>query len=103
MMGRTLLPFRMALEEEFSTWKLFRNTLKPEDQASFDQLIQYARHHADAGSLAARPLLSEIMFMSIAIEQQKILNKLNFEVRALQDQLESSFETTNSQDNEEMV
>ncbi len=85
IMGRTLLPFRMALEEELSTWKRFRSALSPENQILFDELMQYAREHADAGSLAGRSLLSEVIFMSIAIEQQK---KLHFLQKQLEDMKE---------------
>ena len=82
-MGRTLLPFRMALEEELTTWKKYRNNLPLDDKLIFDQLMQAARTHADAGSLAARPLLSEVIFMSIAIEQQHLLNVLNDKIKML--------------------
>lgn len=86
-MGRTLLPFRMALEQELATWKSFRKRLEKKDQEIFDQLIQYSRHHADAGSLAARSMLSEVIFMSIAIEQQKTINDLHSALKILRNQL----------------
>ena len=72
-MGRTLMPFRMALESELESWKEYRRGLRAEDRSYFDLLTNYSRKHADAGSLAARPLLSEVMFISIALEQQKFL------------------------------
>ena len=87
-MGRTLLPFRMALEDELATWKRFQNGLNSVDHAIIDDLLHYARKHADAGSLAARPLLSEIIFMSVAIEQQKTIERLNEEISALRNQIE---------------
>ena len=39
-----------------------------------------ARLKADAGSNVTRPMLSEIMFMSILIEQQKQINKLRLKL-----------------------
>ncbi len=75
-MGRTLLPFRPALEREIQSWKTFKNALSPDNRLIFDELMQYARKHADAGSLAGRTLISEVIFMSIAIEQQKQLTQL---------------------------
>jgi hypothetical protein len=62
---------------ELGTWKEFRRGLRPADQAIFDRLTQYARQHADAGSLAARPLLTEVIFFAIAIEQQKAIERLH--------------------------
>jgi len=82
-MGRTLLPFRPALDQEIFTWKPFREKLSPEDQMVFDRLLNFARKHADAGSLAARPLISEVIFMSIAIEQQKIIKELEERISKL--------------------
>lgn len=87
-MGRTLLPFRMALDQEIHTWKAFRDSLSAPEQEIFDRLMFYARTHADAGSLAARALLSEVIFMGIAIEQQKEILRLNHEIISLSSILE---------------
>ena len=69
--GRTVPSFRPALEHEIESWKDFKRALRPEEQRIFDRLMNFARIHADAGSLSARPLLSEILFISFAIEQEK--------------------------------
>ena len=82
-MGRTLLPFRPALDQEISTWNLFKKGLSLSDQEIFTKLMHYARQHSDAGSLAGRPLLSEVIFLSIAIEQQKLLQALQDQMRTL--------------------
>lgn len=87
-MGRTLLPFRMALEDEFATWSQFKNGLSDDDKLIFSQLIHYARHHADSGSLAARPMLTEVIFMGIAIEQQKSLDLMYQKIASLSKQLD---------------
>jgi len=76
ILGRTLPPFRPALEMELETWKEFRRGLRQEDRPVFDELTNDARKHADAGSLAGRPLLTEVIFFSIAIEQQKRIKDL---------------------------
>ena len=83
-MGRTLLPFRPALEQEISSWKRYKHGLEPEKQHFFDILVNYARQHADAGSLAARPLLSEVFLLSIAIEQQKCIAALTARLHDLE-------------------
>ena len=76
MCGRTVPAFRPALEHEIESWKDYKRALRPEDQKIFDKLMNFARIHADAGSLSARPMLSEILFISFAIEQEKKIGLL---------------------------
>jgi hypothetical protein len=84
-MGRTVPSFRPALEHEIESWKDFKRALRPEDQKVFDKLANYARIHADAGSLGARPLLSEVLFFSFAIEQEKKIEMLEKKVKELEE------------------
>jgi len=81
--GRTVPSFRPALEQEIESWKDFKRALRPEDQKVFDKLMNFARIHADAGSMSARPMLSEILFMSFAIEQEKRITRLEQELKDL--------------------
>ena len=76
MCGRTVPSFRPALEHEIESWKDYKRALRPEGQKIFDKLMNFARIHADAGSLSARPMLSEILFISFAIEQEKKIGLL---------------------------
>ncbi|MGQ4873159.1 MAG: hypothetical protein ACP6IY_03710 [Promethearchaeia archaeon] len=87
-MGRTVPSFRPALEKEIESWKDFKRALRLEDQKAFDRLMDYARIHADAGSMSARPLLSEVLFLSFAIELQKKIEHLESEVLILRKQIE---------------
>jgi hypothetical protein len=82
-MGRTVPSFRPALEHEIETWKDFKRALRPEEQKIFDKLMNYARIHADAGSLSARPMLSEILFISFAVEQQKKIEMLEKQIEEI--------------------
>ncbi len=84
IMGRTVPSFRPALEHEIESWKDFKRALRPEDQKIFDKLMNFARIHADAGSLSARPMLSEILFISFAIEQEKRIESLEKRVQELE-------------------
>ncbi|MHA1611345.1 MAG: hypothetical protein ACTSYU_04760 [Promethearchaeota archaeon] len=86
-MGRTLLPFRPALEIEISSWQEYRRGLRPKDRTVFDQIMNFARYHADAGSLAAKPILFEIILLSIVIEQQKDLSQLKDQMNQLRKQI----------------
>ena len=87
-MGRTVPSFRPALEKEIESWKDFKRALRPREQKIFDKLMNYARIHADAGSMSARPMISEILFMSHAIEQEKKIERLEQKIVELEDNIE---------------
>ncbi|MFX0075577.1 MAG: hypothetical protein ACFE96_09055 [Candidatus Hermodarchaeota archaeon] len=84
-MGRTVPAFRPALEHEIESWKDFKRALRPEDQKIFDKLMNFTRIHADAGSLSARPMLSEILFITFAIEQEKKIEMLEKKIEELEE------------------
>ena len=84
-MGRTVPAFRPALEHEIESWKDFKRALRPEEQIIFNKLMNYARIHADAGSLSARPMLSEILFISFAIEQEKKIRRLEKKIEEIEE------------------
>ncbi len=84
-MGRTVPSFRPALEHEIESWKDFKRALRPKEQKIFDKLMNFARIHADAGSLGARPLLSEVLFISFAIEQEKRIALLEGKIVELEE------------------
>jgi len=86
-MGRTVPSFRPALEHEIESWKDFKRALRPDDQRIFNKLMIFARIHADAGSLSARPMLSEILFMSFAVEQEKKIELLEKKLKELNEKL----------------
>jgi len=86
-MGRTVPSFRPALEHEIESWKDFKRALRPEEQKIFDKLMNFARIHADAGSMSARPMLSEILFISFAVEQEKKIEMLEEKVKKLEDMI----------------
>ncbi len=83
-MGRTVPSFRPALEHEIDSWKDFKRALRPEEQKIFNKLMNFARIHADAGSMSARPMLSEVLFISFAVEQEKKIEVLEEKVKELE-------------------
>lgn len=86
IMGRTLPPFRPALDMEIQSFINFKRGLRSEDRPLFDQIMRYGKMHGDAGSLAARFLISENIWLSALIEQQKIIDKLIKKVERLKNQ-----------------
>ncbi len=73
-MGRTIPSYRTALEMEIRSLKIYRESLKPAYRKHFDNIMLYARMHSDAGSLSARMFISESLFLSALIEQDKKLD-----------------------------
>lgn len=86
-MGRTVPSFRPALEHEIESWKNFKRALRPEEQKIFNKLMNYARIHADAGSMSARPMLSEVLFISFAVEQEKRIEMLEEKINELEEMI----------------
>ncbi len=87
-MGRTVPPFRPALEMEIQSWEEFRRGLNPDDRRTFDEMISYTRNHADAGSLAARPELTQYMFMAMLVEHHNEINRLREYIKKLEEKIE---------------
>ena len=90
--GRTVPSFRPALENEIESWKDYRRALRPDEQKVFDKLMNYARIHADAGSMAGRPMLSEVLFVSFAIEQEKKIITLEKRIKKLEQLVRNTVE-----------
>jgi hypothetical protein len=83
-MGRTLPPFRPALEHEIEQWKDFERGLRAADKPIFQTMMNHARTHADAGSLVIKGLVSEIILMSICFEHEKMIADLKTKIEVLE-------------------
>jgi hypothetical protein len=81
-MGKTVESYRLALDTEIQSWNGFVKALRVDDKEAFEQLTDACRNHASAGSNATRPEMFEPMVMSILLEQQKRLNRLEKELVA---------------------
>ena len=75
-MGKTVASYRMALEDEICRWKGFAKTLRTEDKEAFDTLMDACRSLASAGSNATQPILFEPMLISIVVDLQKKMSRL---------------------------
>jgi uncharacterized protein YydD (DUF2326 family) len=89
-MGRTVLPYSFAWEEERERWRKFRRALRREDQARFDRLFEYARLHLQAGVYAANPWPLESMLLAMLLEHEKALAVLQERVQHLEDDKETT-------------
>ena len=75
-MGRTLPTQIQLLHGEEDAWRGFRRALRMEDREAFDIVWSYARRHATAASMAARPLPFEAYFLSMIVGLQRDLLEL---------------------------
>lgn len=74
----------MAVEEEISRWKSFRDALASDiERQAFDEVTDMCRNNAMAGSNACNPILFEPMVMSIILGQQKRIKTLQRKIDAL--------------------
>jgi len=82
-MGKTVESYRIALDTEIQSWNGFVKALRTDDREAFEQMTDACRNHASAGSNATRPEVFEPMVMSILLEQQKKLMRLEKELHAV--------------------
>ena len=97
-MGKTVEPYRMALEGEISRWSGFAKALRKDDREAFDELMDICRSYASAGSNATNPLVFEPMAISILLAQQKRIRTLEKKLGITQ-QIEGIPEPKQAQEN----
>ena len=81
-MGRTVLTATQLIQKiQADHWGKFRRALRREDQVLLDRLFDRAQYHAQAMAYAAMPVPMEPILVSMIIELQRDLMKLEREVR----------------------
>ena len=89
-MGKTVPSYRVALENEIKRWDGFAKALRNDDREAFEQMMNACRNYASAASNATRPVLSEAMFMSILLAQQKALMEIQRDIAGIKQRLNQS-------------
>ena len=87
-MGRTVLPFSQVLAGQQERLSKFRRALRKEDQRALDSLFEQARLHVQAGVYAAIPDPAEALFMSVLIENWKLVSRLEARVKELEERID---------------
>jgi hypothetical protein len=82
-MGRTVPTFTNLIDAELASWSKFRRGLRKEDQEVFDEIFRAAKLHLAENFYAMRAVPFESMMMSILVEQQKRIKRLEEEVKRL--------------------
>jgi uncharacterized coiled-coil protein SlyX len=88
-MGRTVLPFSQVLAEQQQQFSKFRRALRAEDQHALDTLFEQARLHIQAAVYYANPDPAEAFFLSVMIENWKLIDNLQTRVSELEDKLKT--------------
>jgi hypothetical protein len=82
-MGRTVPTFTNLIDAELASWSKFRRGLRKDDQEVFDEVFRAAKLHLAENFYAMRAIPFESIMMSIIVEQQKTIRKLEEEVEKL--------------------
>lgn len=88
-MGRTVLPFSQVLVEQQQQFSKFRRALRAEDQHALDTLFEQARLHIQAAVYYANPDPAEAFFLSVLIENWKLIDNLQTRMSELEEELKS--------------
>jgi len=84
VLGRTVPSFRIVLESEIAKWKGFVKALPGNsDKEAFEELMNYCRCYAMAAGATVRPIVTEAMFMTILLAQEKELRKIRASLEEL--------------------
>ncbi len=75
-MGKSVPTFRRELERIESKWRRYRKALRKEEKDTFDELFIKAKKHASASQYQAAPDPMESFFISVLLEQQKKIERL---------------------------
>jgi hypothetical protein len=84
--GKTVESFRAALDREIQRWSGFARALRKDDKIIFYLMMDTCRNYASSGSNATRPIVFEPMVMSILLNQQKTLRKIEKEINVIRKQ-----------------
>lgn len=75
-MGRTIPSFRMVIEQFGLEWNEFKRALRSIDKEAFDNILNIARRHAEAGTNMPNPNPFEPVVMSVLIEHEREIKKM---------------------------
>lgn len=84
-MGRTVPTFTNIIDSELASWSKYRRGLRKEDQAIFDEIFRCARQHLAENFYAMRTIPFESIIISIALEQQKMIRRMEKRLAALEE------------------
>ena len=82
-MGRTIPSYRIIPEEELKRWERFRDFLRIDERAIFEDMMDECRRYASAAGAGAFPSKTDGMFLSIIFAHHKALRELQARSRQI--------------------
>jgi hypothetical protein len=76
VMGRTILPWRIVVEEKIAGLSRFKQFLRPEDRAVFDDLLSQCKLYAAGGEVFTSPVKEMSLLFWMIFAQHKRLVEL---------------------------
>jgi len=83
-MGRTIPSWRIVVDEELARMSKFKQFLRAEDRAVFDDLLAQCRLYASAAGVLASPVREVPLLLSIIFAQHKRLAELESRMKEAQ-------------------
>jgi hypothetical protein len=80
-MGRTVPSWRMVVEAEIERLKKFRDSLRLDDKAIFEDLLNQCKLYASAASSLASPVREVPLIFSMLFAHHKKLTELEERIR----------------------
>jgi hypothetical protein len=80
-MGRTIPSWRIVVDEELARMSKFKQFLRAEDRAVFDDLLAQCRLYASAAGVLASPVREVPLLLSMILAQHKRLAELESRVK----------------------
>jgi len=74
--GRTIPSWRIVVEQKIAELSRFKQFLRPEDRAVFDDLLSQCKLYAAEAGLLASPVKEVPLFLSMIFAQHKRLAEL---------------------------
>ncbi len=75
-MGRNNDTFTLVVDRNREAWSKFRRALRKEDQILFDEMWRAPKLHPAAGAFIANGIPIETIFMTMLLEQYKMIRRL---------------------------
>ena len=83
-MGRTIPSWRIVVDEELARMSKFKQFLRAEDRAVFDDLLVQCRLYASAAGVVASPVREVPLLLSMIFAQHKRLAELESRMKEAQ-------------------
>ena len=80
-MGRTIPSWRIVVDEELAGLARFKQFLRPEDCAVFDDLVAQCRVYASSAGVLASPVREIPLLLSMIFAQHKRLMELEKRIK----------------------